>query len=203
MAVQHEVLMVRRAKAPARGQWAFPGGAVEWAEPMRRAAQREVSEECSIDIEPLLPFFATDAIYANPHDNDGRGRGMSGGGGGGASDATARSKEYHFGLVHWLAVTPHHTLPSAATDASAVCWLRVHASHDGRRLPSPPRPQYTAPPSPDTMPLLEVDTVARSGELTPQVEHVLDALCARLAPCVGATAVPAYVAAPSSWRSLR
>ena len=46
-----EVLLVRRNRAPALGQWSLPGGRVEWGETLREAVAREVREETGIDIE--------------------------------------------------------------------------------------------------------------------------------------------------------
>ena len=39
-----EVLLVRRDRAPALGQWSLPGGRVEWGETLREAVAREVRE---------------------------------------------------------------------------------------------------------------------------------------------------------------
>jgi 8-oxo-dGTP diphosphatase len=46
-----DVLLVRRARPPLQGIWAFPGGRVEWGETLAAAARREVREEAGIDIE--------------------------------------------------------------------------------------------------------------------------------------------------------
>lgn len=45
------VVLVRRAKEPAKGQWTFPGGAVELGEGLREAAQREALEETGLQVE--------------------------------------------------------------------------------------------------------------------------------------------------------
>jgi ADP-ribose pyrophosphatase len=45
------VLIVRRGKAPSKGVWTVPGGAVDLGEAMHEAAAREVREECGIEIE--------------------------------------------------------------------------------------------------------------------------------------------------------
>ncbi len=50
-----EVLLIRRGKAPRKGQWSIPGGRIEFGEMMRFAAAREVREEtgCEVEIEGL------------------------------------------------------------------------------------------------------------------------------------------------------
>ncbi len=45
------VLIVQRGKAPSKGLWTVPGGAVDLGETMSQAAAREVREECGIEIE--------------------------------------------------------------------------------------------------------------------------------------------------------
>jgi 8-oxo-dGTP diphosphatase len=44
------VLLVKRAKSPGKGQWSLPGGAIELGEPVREALRREIFEETSINI---------------------------------------------------------------------------------------------------------------------------------------------------------
>ncbi len=48
----HEVLLVQRLNEPSRGRWSLPGGVVELGETVREAGQREVQEECGLQIEP-------------------------------------------------------------------------------------------------------------------------------------------------------
>jgi len=50
------VLVVRRLEGPARGQWAFPGGRLEFGESLAAGARREVREECGLAVEigPLV-----------------------------------------------------------------------------------------------------------------------------------------------------
>lgn len=45
------VLIVQRGRAPSKGVWTVPGGAVDLGETMRQAAAREVQEECGIEVE--------------------------------------------------------------------------------------------------------------------------------------------------------
>ena len=44
------VLLVKRGKPPAHGQWAIPGGSVELGETLQAAAEREVMEETGVSI---------------------------------------------------------------------------------------------------------------------------------------------------------
>jgi ADP-ribose pyrophosphatase len=45
------VLIVQRGKAPSKGVWTVPGGAVDLGETMRQAAAREVLEETGLQIQ--------------------------------------------------------------------------------------------------------------------------------------------------------
>jgi ADP-ribose pyrophosphatase YjhB (NUDIX family) len=47
------VLLVRRARAPANGLFSLPGGVVEAGESLHEAVMREIREETSIAIEPV------------------------------------------------------------------------------------------------------------------------------------------------------
>jgi len=46
-----KLLLVQRGRDPGKGLWAVPGGKVEFGEPMRDAARREVAEETGLDVE--------------------------------------------------------------------------------------------------------------------------------------------------------
>jgi ADP-ribose pyrophosphatase YjhB (NUDIX family) len=48
-----QVLLVRRARAPANGLFSLPGGVVEAGETLHEALMREIREETSITIEPV------------------------------------------------------------------------------------------------------------------------------------------------------
>ena len=56
------VLLVRRGRPPARGQWAIPGGNVKLGETLQQAAQREILEETGIVITAGEPVYTFDAI---------------------------------------------------------------------------------------------------------------------------------------------
>ncbi|MCL4396716.1 MAG: NUDIX hydrolase [Chloroflexi bacterium] len=43
-------LLIRRGNPPRQGDWSLPGGAVELGETLREAADREVLEECGVEI---------------------------------------------------------------------------------------------------------------------------------------------------------
>src|SRR3954471_9251014 len=45
------ILLVRRARSPAKGVYTFPGGRVEFGESLHAAVQREVREETALAIE--------------------------------------------------------------------------------------------------------------------------------------------------------
>lgn len=57
-----ELLLIRRAKAPRRGQWSLPGGLQELGETVFQCAAREAREECAVEIEPLQVIDIVDAI---------------------------------------------------------------------------------------------------------------------------------------------
>lgn len=43
-----EVLLIKRGKAPFKGQWSIPGGTLEFGETLHDAALRELAEETSV-----------------------------------------------------------------------------------------------------------------------------------------------------------
>src|SRR5215471_12804903 len=45
------ILLTRRAINPANGKWTFPGGYVEWGEPVESAAIRETYEETGLAVD--------------------------------------------------------------------------------------------------------------------------------------------------------
>ena len=46
-----EVLLIKRGKAPFKGQWSIPGGTLEFGETLHQAALRELMEETSVTAE--------------------------------------------------------------------------------------------------------------------------------------------------------
>jgi ADP-ribose pyrophosphatase len=62
------VLLVRRGKPPAIGNWAIPGGSVRLGETLQAAAEREILEETGIVVRAGQPVYVFDVIE---HDEDG------------------------------------------------------------------------------------------------------------------------------------
>jgi ADP-ribose pyrophosphatase YjhB (NUDIX family) len=46
-----KILLVRRARSPAKGLWSLPGGRVEFGETLYAALHREIDEETALKIE--------------------------------------------------------------------------------------------------------------------------------------------------------
>ena len=63
-----EVLLVRRANAPAQDVWAIPGGSVNLGESLQQAAEREILEETSVRIGAGEPVLSFDYIDRDPAD---------------------------------------------------------------------------------------------------------------------------------------
>ncbi|GEM_PF-355707 len=96
-----DVLLVRRAKAPAKGMWSLPGGAVELGETIAQAAEREVWEETGLTIAPGPAFTAVDAIH-----RDAQGRVV-----------------FHYVIVEVVATVPADARAEPRSDVDAVRWV--------------------------------------------------------------------------------
>lgn len=66
---QDKVLLVLRNKAPAKDQWAIPGGSVNLGETLQAAAEREILEETGLRIKAGEVIYTFDAIH---RDSSGR-----------------------------------------------------------------------------------------------------------------------------------
>ncbi|MGH8104625.1 MAG: NUDIX domain-containing protein [bacterium] len=58
----NEVVLVRRKNEPFKGQWALPGGFVEYGERVEDAMRREVAEETWLSVEILRLI----GVYSDP-----------------------------------------------------------------------------------------------------------------------------------------
>lgn len=65
------VLLVKRARPPSQGVYAFPGGKVEADESLEAAAKRELFEETGLkaaDLQPLVEIFVDGSAEDHPAD---------------------------------------------------------------------------------------------------------------------------------------
>lgn len=100
------VLLIRRGKPPRMGEWGIPGGVVELGETWCDAAQREVREECGIEIRVERIADAVDLIVR---------------------DDTARV-QYHYALVDFIASYVSGEL-RAASDVMEARWVALGELH--------------------------------------------------------------------------
>jgi 8-oxo-dGTP diphosphatase len=96
---EREVLLVRRASDPLRGQWSLPGGMLELGETLRQAVAREVLEETGlrVHVDEVLEVF--DSIIP---------------------DAEGRT-QFHYVLIDFLCL-PAGGEPRPGSDVSEVIW---------------------------------------------------------------------------------
>jgi 8-oxo-dGTP diphosphatase len=62
------VLLIRRGKEPSYGLWSVPGGAVDLGEGLRAATQREVREECDVEIDVTDVVEVLDRVVRDSDD---------------------------------------------------------------------------------------------------------------------------------------
>ncbi len=103
------LLLVRRARAPSKGVYAFPGGRVEAGETLEEAARRELMEETGLSAGALVVHEVVDLSATNDH------------------PATFRLTVFTADYAGGEAV--------AADDAEAVGWYSLH---EARALAMPP-----------------------------------------------------------------
>ena len=94
-----QVLLIRRAHEPLKGEWSLPGGAVELGETLEAAICREVLEETGLVVEVLDTVKAFDRI---------------------SRDDTGRVR-YHYVLIDFLCRVTGGSL-ACATDALEARW---------------------------------------------------------------------------------
>lgn len=96
------VLLVRRGREPARGQWSLPGGAQQVGETVFDAAAREVREETGLAIEVVALVDVVDGITRN----------------------SAGEVLYHYTLVDVVARSQQGE-PRADDDAEEARWFEL------------------------------------------------------------------------------
>lgn len=60
-----EVLLIRRAKPPRRGEWSLPGGRIEWGERAADAALRELREETGVEADVIGLVDVVDTVFGD------------------------------------------------------------------------------------------------------------------------------------------
>ena len=65
---EEEVLLVKRGREPALGQWSIPGGCVDLGETLEQALIREVCEETHLEVEVLALVKVLERIFREPDD---------------------------------------------------------------------------------------------------------------------------------------
>lgn len=96
----NEVLLVQRGHAPMAGEWAVPGGKVEFGETMAAAVRREIFEETGIDIEVGELVYNFESI--------------------------AEDNSYHYVVFDYLArPIEANKMPIAADDALDARWISL------------------------------------------------------------------------------
>ena len=61
------LLLVRRGTPPHQGQWAIPGGRVQWGESLKAAVEREILEETAIRIRAQELIYSFEFIDSQHH----------------------------------------------------------------------------------------------------------------------------------------
>lgn len=97
--VDGQVLLVKRGREPAAGTWGLPGGLLRLGERLIEGVQREVREECGVEIEVGAVVGVFEPIVR---------------------DSAGRIK-YHYVVIDYWA-RHMEGIPRAGDDAAAVAW---------------------------------------------------------------------------------
>jgi mutator protein MutT len=106
------ILLVRRGRGPAAGEWSVPGGRVEAGETLHEAVVREVAEETGLEV--VVERFLGWVERIGP-------------------DAGAAGPGYHFVILDFLVdVLDPELAPVAGDDAAEVAWVALDALSETR-----------------------------------------------------------------------
>ena len=97
-----DVLLIRRAKEPRKGQWSLPGGKLEFGETLVEGTLREIREETGLEVEILGLVDVAETIR----------------------DAAAGAADDHFVLIDYGARVISGTAV-AASDAAEARWFAL------------------------------------------------------------------------------
>ncbi len=98
------VLLVRRGKGPAAGEWSVPGGHVEMGETLHEAIVREVLEETGLEVVVDRYLGYAERMGADPDNPD--------------------LGQYHFVILDFAVTVLDPTQPPVAgDDAAEVAWV--------------------------------------------------------------------------------
>lgn len=99
VAVQDDrLLMIRRGRGPAQGEWSIPGGRVEWGETLVEAVVREVAEETGMETACGEMIGWVERI----------------------------GEDHHQLILDYLVVPLEDDEPVAGDDAAEAAWIPLH-----------------------------------------------------------------------------
>src|ERR1700688_178775 len=103
-------LLIRRARAPLKGEWSIPGGLLEVGETLEQGVARELAEETGLEVRVLELIEVFERIFPAPPNADG-------------TPGDASRPQYHYVILDYLCELRGGTL-CAGSDASEFTWTR-------------------------------------------------------------------------------